>query len=73
MQTSNVEKMQQKIKEFRQEPIVVLPDYGDQLNIVGSHTFHKIKSSTTHGAFSGGKGAREKDARAQAYRSLATR
>src|SRR5262249_55485998 len=52
METSIVEKMQQKIKEFRQEPIVVLPDSGGQLNIAGSQTFHKVKSKDTNGVFS---------------------
>jgi quercetin dioxygenase-like cupin family protein len=44
--------MQQKTKEFRQEPIVVLPKSGDELNIAGSQTFHKIKSKDTKGVFS---------------------
>ena len=52
METSMVEKMQQKIKEFRQEPIVVVPDCGEELNIVGSQTFHKVKSKDTNGVFS---------------------
>jgi quercetin dioxygenase-like cupin family protein len=52
MQTLTVNKMQQKIKEFRQEPIVVLPKSGDELNIAGSQTFHKIKSKDTNGVFS---------------------
>jgi quercetin dioxygenase-like cupin family protein len=37
---------------FNQEPILVLPDAGQELNIAGSQTFHKIKSSATNGAFS---------------------
>jgi quercetin dioxygenase-like cupin family protein len=52
MQTPTVNKMQQKIKEFRQEPIVVLPDSGEELNIAGSQAFHKIKSKNTDGVFS---------------------
>ena len=52
MQTLTVNTMQQKIKEFRQEPIVVLPKSGDELNIAGSQTFHKIKSKDTNGVFS---------------------
>src|SRR5499426_4251036 len=54
MQTPTVDKTQQTRKddEFRQEPIVVLPDSGEQLNIAGSQTLHKIKSSNTHGVFS---------------------
>jgi quercetin dioxygenase-like cupin family protein len=44
----------QKIKddERHQEPVVVLPGSGEQLNIAGGQTFHKIKSSATNGAFS---------------------
>jgi quercetin dioxygenase-like cupin family protein len=54
MQTSAVDKTQQKIKDdkFHQEPVVVLPDSGDQLNIAGSQTFHKIKSKDTNSVFS---------------------
>jgi quercetin dioxygenase-like cupin family protein len=55
MQTSTVEKsQQQKIKDdnFHQEPVVVLPDSGEQLNIAGSKILHKIKSSATNGVFS---------------------
>ena len=52
MQTPMAEKMQQKIREFRQEPLVVLPDSGEQRNIAGSQTFHKIKSKDTNGVFS---------------------
>jgi hypothetical protein len=55
MQTSTVEKsQQQKIKDdnFHQEPVVVLPGSGEQLNIAGSNTLHKIKSSATNGVFS---------------------
>jgi quercetin dioxygenase-like cupin family protein len=52
MQTSIVGKMQQKIKEFRQEAIVVPPDSGEQLNIAGSQTFHKIKSKDTNNILS---------------------
>ena len=40
------------MKEFRQEPIVVLPNTGEELNIAGSQTFHKIKSKDTNGVFS---------------------
>ncbi len=55
MQTSTVEKSQQpKIKDdkFHQEPVVVLAESGEQLNIAGSKTLHKIKSSATNGVFS---------------------
>ena len=54
MQTPMVDKMQQKIKDekLHQEPVVVLPNSGEQLDIAGSQTFHKIKSSNTQGAFS---------------------
>lgn len=45
MQTSKVEKS-------HQEPVVVPPGSGEQLNIAGSKTLHKIKSSATNGAFS---------------------
>src|SRR6516225_6052501 len=40
------------LKEFRQEPIVVPPDSGEELNIAGSLNFHKIKSKDTNGVFS---------------------
>lgn len=53
MQTATMDRTQQKTKdEFHQEPIVVLPGSGDQLNIAGSKTLHKIKSSATDGVFS---------------------
>ena len=54
MQTPSVDKTQQKIKDdkFHQQPVVVLPDSGEQLNIAGSQTFHKIKSGATNSAFS---------------------
>ena len=45
MQTSTVEKS-------HQEPVVVPPGSGEQLNIAGSKTLHKIKSSATNGVFS---------------------
>ena len=44
--------MQQEIKDFQQEPIVVPPDSGEELNIAGSQNFHKIKSKDTNGVFS---------------------
>ena len=40
------------MKESRQEPIVVLPNTDEELNIAGSQTFHKIKSKDTNGVFS---------------------
>jgi quercetin dioxygenase-like cupin family protein len=55
MQTSTLEKsQQQKIKDdkFHQEPVVVSPGSDEQLNIAGSKTLHKIKSSATNGVFS---------------------
>ena len=54
MQTTTADKPQQKIRDdkFRQQPVVVLPGSGEQLNIAGSQTFHKIKSSATNSAFS---------------------
>ena len=54
MQTPTVDKPKQTIKDdkLHQEPVVVLPNSGEQLNIAGSQTFHKIKSSATNGAFS---------------------
>ena len=54
MQTPMVDKTQQKIKDdkFHQQPVVVLPDSGEQLNIAGNQTFHKIKSSARNSAFS---------------------
>ena len=44
--------MQQNIKGVQQEPIVVPPDSGEELNIAGSQNFHKIKSEDTNGVFS---------------------
>src|SRR6185312_9306016 len=54
MQTPTIDKTKQTIKDdkFHQEPVVVLPNSGEQLNIAGSQTFHKIKSSATNSAFS---------------------
>jgi len=54
MQTPTVDKTRQKIKDekLHQEPVVVLPNSGEQLKIAGSQTFHKIKSSATNGVFS---------------------
>jgi len=54
MQTLTVDKTTQTIKDdkFHQEPVVVLPDSGEQLNIAGSQIFHKIKSSATNSVFS---------------------
>ena len=55
MQSSTLDKsQQQKIKDdtFHQEPVVVLPGSDEQLNIAGSKTLHKIKSSATNGVFS---------------------
>jgi quercetin dioxygenase-like cupin family protein len=49
MQTSTVEKSRQN---SHQEPVVVLPGSSEQLNIAGSKTLHKIKSSATSGVFS---------------------
>ena len=40
------------MNEFRQEPIVVPPNTGEELNIAGSPIFHKIKSKDTNGVFS---------------------
>jgi len=37
---------------FKQEPIVVPPGGGDELNMVGSQFFHKVKSGDTNGVFS---------------------
>ena len=53
MQTTTVDKTQ-KIKEdtFHQEPVVVLPNSGEQLNIAGTPIFHKIKSKDTNNVFS---------------------
>jgi quercetin dioxygenase-like cupin family protein len=54
VQTPTVDKTLQKIKDekLHQEPVVVLPNSGEQLKIAGSQTFHKIKSSATNGVFS---------------------
>ena len=54
MQIPTVDKRQEKIKDDKvhQQPVVVLPDSGEQLNIAGSRTFHKIKSKDTKGVFS---------------------
>jgi len=54
MQTPTVDKARQKIKDekLHQEAVVVLPNSGQQLNIAGSQTLHKIKSSATNSVFS---------------------
>ncbi len=55
MKTSTVEKSrQEKIKDekIHQEPVVVLPDSSEPLNIAGNKALHKIKSSATNGVFS---------------------
>ena len=54
MQIPTVDKRQEKIKDDKvhQQPVVVLPDSGEQLNIAGSRTFHKIKSKDTNNVFS---------------------
>ena len=54
VQTLTENKTQQKIRDdnFKQEPILVLPDAGEELNIVGSQIFHKVKSKDTDGVFS---------------------
>jgi quercetin dioxygenase-like cupin family protein len=54
MQTLTENKKQQKIKDdnFKQEPILVPPDGGEELNIAGSQIFHKVKSKDTDGVFS---------------------
>jgi quercetin dioxygenase-like cupin family protein len=49
MQTLTVDKTQQKTT---QEPILVLPDSGEELNIAASLILHKIKSKDTKGVFS---------------------
>jgi quercetin dioxygenase-like cupin family protein len=43
---------QQMKTNSKQEPIVVLPDAGQELNIVGSQMFHKVKSKDTDGVVS---------------------
>jgi len=40
------------INGFKQNPLVILPDGGDHLNIPGSEFVHKIKSSDTNNVFS---------------------
>jgi quercetin dioxygenase-like cupin family protein len=54
MQTATLDRTQQKTKddEFHQQPVVVAPGSDEQLNIAGSKTLHKIKSSATNGVFS---------------------
>ncbi len=54
MQTLTADKIQQKPKSenFKQGPIVVSPDGGEELNVGGSQIFHKVKSNDTNGAFS---------------------
>jgi len=37
---------------FKQEPIVVLPDGGDRLEIAGGEFIHKVKSADTNNVFS---------------------
>ncbi len=46
--------MELKIRDdnFRQEPILVLPGGGEELNMVGSQFFHKVKSDDTNNVFS---------------------
>ena len=48
MQTTTLDKAQQKAKDdkFDQQPVVVLPDSGERLNIAGSQTFHKLRVRT---------------------------
>jgi quercetin dioxygenase-like cupin family protein len=50
MPTPTLEKSQQQ--NITQEPIVVPPGSGDQLNIGDTKIFHKIKSSATNNVFS---------------------
>jgi quercetin dioxygenase-like cupin family protein len=54
MQTLTENKIQQKAKDdnFKQEPILVLPGKGEELNVAGSQIFHKVKSEDTDGVFS---------------------
>ena len=54
MQTSTEDKIQPKAKHdnFKQEPIVVTPGAGTELNVGGSQVFHKVKSADTNGVFS---------------------
>jgi len=49
MQTATIKRMDD---EYHQEPIVVLPGTGEQLNIAGAKTLQKIKSDATNGVFS---------------------
>ena len=46
--------MELKVKDvaFQQEPIIVPPGSGEELNMVGSQFFHKVKSEDTNGVFS---------------------
>ncbi len=46
--------MELKIKDvaFEQEPIIVPPGGGEELNMVGSQFFHKVKSEDTNDVFS---------------------
>ena len=37
---------------FKQDPIVVLPEGGDRLNIAGGEFIHKVKSADTNNVFS---------------------
>ncbi len=37
---------------FKQDPILVMPGGGDELTMVGSQFFHKVKSKDTNGVFS---------------------
>ena len=54
MQTLTEDKIQQKTKydNFKQGPIVVPPDGGEELNVGGSQILHKVKSKDTNGVFS---------------------
>jgi hypothetical protein len=54
MQTLTEDKIQQKAEHdnFKQQPIEVPPDGGEELNVGGSQIFHKVKSKDTNGVFS---------------------
>ena len=54
MQTLTEDKIQPKATHdnFKQEPIVVPPGAGAELNVGGSQVLHKVKSNDTNGVFS---------------------
>lgn len=44
--------LEDEVKVYKQDPIVVLPDGGDRLSIAGGDFIQKVKSADTNGVFS---------------------